>query len=198
MTCILFFNFSIHVCIYISKIYFKYNVLYLLIQACKERKVIDLVDYMYFSFLLLYYTWFLHSITFECSHETVSRSKWHWPLHFLHFVDSCWCYFGAEKLPTPVKMREGGPNEDAQMSEFQQELIQLAAVLKGDNILTSFPGKIGKDMTVKQGKDYMDDAVRRFFEAGRYAKKMGVNEEHIVQMKPSLTTRSSKSSNRNP
>ncbi|BAT88985.1 Non-specific phospholipase [Vigna angularis] len=103
-----------------------------------------------------------------------------------------------EKLPTPVKIREGGPNEDAQMSEFQQELIQLAAVLKGDNILTSFPGKIGKDMTVKQGKDYMDDAVRRFFEAGRYAKKMGVNEEHIVQMKPSLTTRSSKSSNRNP
>ncbi|ESW18114.1 hypothetical protein PHAVU_006G014100 [Phaseolus vulgaris] len=103
-----------------------------------------------------------------------------------------------EKLPTPVKIREGGPNEDAQMSEFQQELIQLAAVLKGDNILTSFPGKIGKDMTVKQGKYYMDDAVRRFFEAGRYAKKMGVNEEHIVQMKPSLTTRSSKSPNRNP
>jgi len=77
-------------------------------------------------------------------------------------------------------------------------LIQLAAVIKGDNILTSFPDTIGKDMTVKQGKDYMDEAVRRFFEAGRYARKMGVNEEHIVRMKPSLTTRSSESSNTNP
>lgn len=52
-------------------------------------------------------------------------------------------------------------------------------------------------MTVKQGKDYMDEAVKRFFEASRYAKKMGVSEEHIVQMKPSLTTRSSKSTNTN-
>ena len=115
--------------------------------------------------------------------------------YFLHFVDSCRCYFGAEKLPTPEKIRKGEPNEDAKLSEFQQELIQLAAVIKGDNILTSFPGTIGKDMTVKQGKYYMDDAVRSFFEAGRYARKMGVNEEHIVQMKPSLTTRSSKSPN---
>ncbi|KAL2322378.1 hypothetical protein Fmac_026757 [Flemingia macrophylla] len=103
-----------------------------------------------------------------------------------------------ETLPNPVKIRQGGPNEDANLSEFQQELIQLAAVLKGDNIFTSFPGTIGKDMTVKQGKDYMDDAVSRFFEAGRYARKMGVNGEHIVQMKPSLTTRSSKSANTNP
>ncbi|XP_020230449.1 non-specific phospholipase C2 [Cajanus cajan] len=103
-----------------------------------------------------------------------------------------------ETLPDPVKIRKTGPNEDANLSEFQQELIQLAAVLKGDNIFTSFPGTIGKDMTVKQGKDYMDDAVSRFFEAGRYARKMGVNEEHIVQMKPSLTTRSSRSANTNP
>ncbi|KAK7400945.1 hypothetical protein VNO78_12254 [Psophocarpus tetragonolobus] len=103
-----------------------------------------------------------------------------------------------ETLPTPVKIRKGGPNEDAKLSEFQQELIQLAAVIKGDNIFTSFPRTIGKNMTVKQGKDYMDDAVRRFFEAGRSARKMGVNEEHIVQMKPSLTTRPSKSSNTNP
>ncbi|XP_028805293.1 non-specific phospholipase C2 [Neltuma alba] len=104
-----------------------------------------------------------------------------------------------EKLPTPVKIREGGPNEQAKVSEFQQELIQLAAVLKGDNIFTSYPQAIGKDMTVKQGKAYMEDAVKRFFEAGRYAMKMGVSDEHIVQMKPSLTTRSSKqSSHSNP
>ncbi|KAK4407460.1 Non-specific phospholipase C2 [Sesamum angolense] len=49
-----------------------------------------------------------------------------------------------EKLPTPVKIRQGDANEDAKVSEFQQELIQLAAVLKGDDLLTSYPGKIGR------------------------------------------------------
>ncbi|CAI0541881.1 unnamed protein product [Linum tenue] len=70
-------------------------------------------------------------------------------------------------------------------------MLQLAAVLKGDNVLSSYPSEIGKQMTVKEGTAYMEDAVRRFFQAGVYAKKMGVDEEQIVQMKPSLTTRRS-------
>lgn len=104
----------------------------------------------------------------------------------------------TEQLPTPVRMRMGGANESAELSEFQQELLQLAAVLKGHNILTSYPEKIGKHMNVKQAKKYMDNAVRRFFQAGIYAKKMGVNEEQIVKMRPSLTTRSSKPSPNHP
>ncbi|KAK2640979.1 hypothetical protein Ddye_022742 [Dipteronia dyeriana] len=97
-----------------------------------------------------------------------------------------------ETLPTPVKIRQSGPNENAKLSEFQQEMLQLAAVLKGDHILSSFPETIGKEMTVKQGKEYMEDAVKRFLEAGLLAKKMGVDGEQVVQMKPSLTTRSTK------
>ncbi|KAL5766299.1 hypothetical protein ACOSP7_016916 [Xanthoceras sorbifolium] len=96
-----------------------------------------------------------------------------------------------ETLPTPVKIRQGAANENAKLSEFQQEMLQLAAVLKGDHILSSFPDKIGKEMTVKEGKEYMEDAVKRFLEAGLLAQKMGVDGEQIVQMKPSLTTRSS-------
>lgn len=95
-----------------------------------------------------------------------------------------------EQLPTPVRMRKGEANESAKLSEFQEELVQLAAVLKGDNILTSYPEKIGKQMNVKQGKKYMEDAVKQFLEAGLSAKRMGVNEEQIVKMRPSLTTRS--------
>ena len=53
-------------------------------------------------------------------------------------------------------------------------------------------------MNVRQGKEYVDDAVKRFFEAGLYAKKMGGDEEQIVQMRPSLTTRPSKSPSKNP
>ncbi|KAF9675660.1 hypothetical protein SADUNF_Sadunf09G0055400 [Salix dunnii] len=103
-----------------------------------------------------------------------------------------------EKLPTPTRVRKSEPNEDAKLTEFQQELLQLAAVLKGDHILTSYPDKIGKEMTVKQGNDYMDDALKRFFEAGLYAKSMGVDEEQIVQMRPSLTTRPSKPTTNQP
>lgn len=97
------------------------------------------------------------------------------------------------QLPTPTKIRKGEANENAQLSEFQQELIQLAAVLKGDDILTTYPGRIGKEMTVKEGQEYMDDSLKRFFEAGFSAKRMGVDEELIVKMRPSLTTRSSPS-----
>lgn len=97
--------------------------------------------------------------------------------------------FKTEQLPTPVKIREGDANEDAKVSEFQQELIQLAAVLKGENTLTSYPGKIAKDMTVREAKKYMESAVRGFFEAGLAAKKMGVDDEQIVKMRPSLSTR---------
>ncbi|KAL9458580.1 hypothetical protein AB3S75_007446 [Citrus x aurantiifolia] len=103
-----------------------------------------------------------------------------------------------EQLPTPIKIRQGEANENAKLSEFQQELMQLAAVLKGDHVLTSFPDNIGKDMTVKEGKEYMEDAVKRFFDAGLQASKMGVDVEQIVQMKPSLTTRSPKTSTKTP
>ncbi|KAI5673769.1 hypothetical protein M9H77_14133 [Catharanthus roseus] len=99
-----------------------------------------------------------------------------------------------EKLPVPVKIRKTEANEDAQLTEFQQELVQLAAVLNGDNVLTSYPEQIGREMSVKQGKQYMKDAVERFFGAGIAAKKMGADEDQIVEMKPSLTTRLSSSS----
>ncbi|KAJ8621167.1 hypothetical protein MRB53_029696 [Persea americana] len=98
-----------------------------------------------------------------------------------------------EQLPIPTRIRDGEANENAKMSEFQRELLQLAAVLKGDHHLTSYPDKIGKDMTVKEGQEYMEDALRRFFEAGISAKRMGVDEEQIIKMRPSLTTRSSPS-----
>ncbi|XP_010926985.1 non-specific phospholipase C2 [Elaeis guineensis] len=95
------------------------------------------------------------------------------------------------QLPTPSKIRNGEANEDAKLSEFQQELMQLASVLNGDQLLTSFEEKILKQMNVREGIAYMENAVKRFFEAGMTAKKMGVDEEKIVKMRPSLTTRSS-------
>ncbi|CAA6654039.1 unnamed protein product [Spirodela intermedia] len=93
------------------------------------------------------------------------------------------------KLSTPLRIRKGEAKEDARLSEFQQELMQLASAMTGDHILRPLQEKISKSMTVKEGLAYVDDAVARFFEAGLSARRMGVDEEQIVKMKPSLTTR---------
>ena len=46
-------------------------------------------------------------------------------------------------------------------------------------------------MTVSEGLAYMEEALARFFEAGLSVKRMRVDEEQIVKMKPSLTNRAS-------
>ncbi|ONK63602.1 uncharacterized protein A4U43_C07F16950 [Asparagus officinalis] len=97
------------------------------------------------------------------------------------------------QLPTPVQIRKAEANEEAKLSEFQQELVQLASVLNGDHLLTNFFDKVIKQMNVREGLSYMENAVKRFFEAGYSAKRLGVNDERVVKMRPSLTSRSSSS-----
>ncbi|XP_020583115.1 non-specific phospholipase C2-like isoform X2 [Phalaenopsis equestris] len=92
------------------------------------------------------------------------------------------------QLPTPVKIRKTEAMEDAPLSEFQQELAQLSSVLTGDHLLKNFKGTI-KKMTVKQGQEYAEGSIKRFLNAGLAAKMMGVEENQIVKMRPSLTTR---------
>ncbi|KAK6119293.1 hypothetical protein DH2020_046966 [Rehmannia glutinosa] len=58
------------------------------------------------------------------------------------------------KLSEPVKMRESEANEDAKLSEFQEELVQMCAVLKGDHGKDIFPHEIVKDMKVVEAVDY--------------------------------------------
>ncbi|ERN09770.1 non-specific phospholipase C1 [Amborella trichopoda] len=94
-----------------------------------------------------------------------------------------------EKLPEVVQsLRHKDPNEDAKLTEFQVELIQLASQLNGDHVLNSYPD-MGKTMTVGEANRYAEDAVSRFLEAGRAALKAGANETAIVTMRPSLTSR---------
>lgn len=81
-----------------------------------------------------------------------------------------------------------GAREDAKLSEFQVELIQLASQLNGDHVLNTYPD-IGKTMTVAEANRYAEDAVARFLEAGKIALAAGANQSAIVTMRPSLTTR---------
>ena len=77
------------------------------------------------------------------------------------------------------------------MSQFQSEIVQLAAVLNGDHFLSSFPDEISNSMNVKAAHEYVSGSVSRFLRAGKEAITLGADESTIVNMRASLTTRSS-------
>ncbi|KAG0452484.1 hypothetical protein HPP92_025148 [Vanilla planifolia] len=85
------------------------------------------------------------------------------------------------QLPTPVKIRKTEANEEAMLSEFQQELVQLASVLNGDHRTSDFQN-VMKKMNVGHGSAYVESAVKRFLEAGMAAERLGVDGEQIVKM----------------
>ncbi|KAK8586492.1 hypothetical protein V6N13_010083 [Hibiscus sabdariffa] len=96
-----------------------------------------------------------------------------------------------ETLPDAVPLRTTEAKEDAGLSEFQSEIVQLAAVLNGDHFLSSFPNEMSKNMTVKEAHEYTRGAVSRFIRASKEAVKLGADESTIVDMRSSLTTKSS-------
>ncbi|KAK4488593.1 hypothetical protein RD792_004359 [Penstemon davidsonii] len=77
-------------------------------------------------------------------------------------------------------MRETEPNEEANLNEFQEELVQLCAVLKGDHAKDVFPHKIVKDMKVVEAVDYVDGAFQKFLNDCDNAIKNGADESYIV------------------
>lgn len=94
-------------------------------------------------------------------------------------------------LPEVTPLRRTETDEKKGLSEFQSEVVQLAAVLNGDHFLSSIPDDVGKKMNVKQAHDYVRGAVSRFLRASREAIKLGAHKSTIVDMRSSLTTRSS-------
>ncbi|KAH9300989.1 hypothetical protein KI387_012572 [Taxus chinensis] len=92
-------------------------------------------------------------------------------------------------LPEVVALRETSPNEGGKLSEFQKEMVQLAAVINGDHILKSYPDEIANRMNVREANAYVEDAMSRFVEASREAMEMGAPDSTIVDMRPSLTSR---------
>ncbi|CAM8912631.1 unnamed protein product [Rhodiola kirilowii] len=95
-------------------------------------------------------------------------------------------------LPNVVPLRKSEPDENSEVTEFQNELVQMAAVLNGDHLLSSFQDdETSKKMSVKEADEYVKGAVSRFIRASKEAVMLGANESAIVDMRSSLTTRSS-------
>ncbi|KAK3198354.1 hypothetical protein Dsin_021769 [Dipteronia sinensis] len=84
------------------------------------------------------------------------------------------------KLAEPVRMRDTDAKEDAELSEFQQELVQLAAAFKGDFTKDIFPDKILENMTVAKGLKYVEDAFKKFYDDCHKARENGADESEIV------------------
>lgn len=109
---------------------------------------------------------------------------------FLFFVCEL-VWFVSAVLPDVAPLRRTEADEDRRLSEFQSEVVQLAAVLNGDHFLSSFPDEISHKMTVKEAHNYVRGAVSRFITASKEAINLGADESAIVDMRSSLTTRSS-------
>uniref|UniRef100_A0A5B7B6P2 Putative non-specific phospholipase C3-like isoform X1 n=1 Tax=Davidia involucrata TaxID=16924 RepID=A0A5B7B6P2_DAVIN len=83
-------------------------------------------------------------------------------------------------LPDPVKLRETEAEEEKQLSEFQEELVQMAATLNGDHRKDTYPQKLVENMTVLEAVNYVGGAFKTFLDECDKAKKSGADESYIV------------------
>lgn len=85
----------------------------------------------------------------------------------------------AETLPEPAKLREGESKEESMLSEFQEELVHMAAILCGDHRDKSIPHKLVENMNVSDGADYVKNAFKRFLDECEKARRNNVDESTI-------------------
>lgn len=99
----------------------------------------------------------------------------------------------AVTLPEPtLKLRDGEAKEDAKLTDFQQELVQMAATLNGDYKKDIYPHKLVEEMTVAEGAKYVEDAFKKFRGQCEKAEAEGVDGSQIVVV-PTPTTKQRKS-----
>lgn len=79
-----------------------------------------------------------------------------------------------------MKLRNVEANDRRQISEFQEELVQLAAVLKGDVKKEIYPKKLVEKMSVVEAASYCENALKSFFNECEKAKENGADESQVV------------------
>ncbi|KAJ4778496.1 Non-specific phospholipase C4 [Rhynchospora pubera] len=87
-------------------------------------------------------------------------------------------------LPEAKKLRETGAKEMSQISDFQKELVQLAAVLNGDHAKDIYPDKLVDGMTVAKAAQYVNDAYKVFRKECDQCIKAGMDGSHIPIVEP--------------
>jgi phospholipase C len=82
-------------------------------------------------------------------------------------------------LPEAKKLRQSGAKEEVEISDFQKEMVQLAAVLNGDYTKDIYPDKLVEGMTVAEAAQYVIDAYNVFREECEKCIKAGMDGSHI-------------------
>lgn len=82
-------------------------------------------------------------------------------------------------LPDPVKLRESGPKEAAQLNDFQESLVQLAATMNGDHKKDIYPHKLVENMTVVEAVKYIESAFEMFCREHEGAPENGSNDAGV-------------------
>ena len=90
------------------------------------------------------------------------------------------CVHNVVTLPEPVRLRDFEANEERNLSDFQGELVQLAAVLRGDHTKDTYPHKLVETMTVAQAATYCDEALKIFLEECEKARQTGADENAVI------------------
>jgi phospholipase C len=102
---------------------------------------------------------------------------------FYDLSDHC-----AEKLPEPIKLREAAAKEQAKLSEFQEELVLMAATLNGDHRKSIYPDKLIENMCVTDAVKYVEDAFNTFLNECEKARQNGADGSEIVDCADTCST----------
>ncbi|KAK4414357.1 Non-specific phospholipase C4 [Sesamum alatum] len=84
-----------------------------------------------------------------------------------------------ETLSEPVKLRETEAKDNAKLSEFQDELVQMTAALCGDHRKEGFSHKLVENMTVADGVEYVKGAFKKFLDECEKARRNGADGSTI-------------------
>ncbi|KAG6510134.1 non-specific phospholipase C3-like [Zingiber officinale] len=86
-------------------------------------------------------------------------------------------------LPEATKLRETEAAEEAKLSDFQKEMVQLGAVLNGDHAKDVYPWKLVEEMTVAEGAAYVKSAFEAWRKACEKCRESGADGSHVVELK---------------
>lgn len=87
-------------------------------------------------------------------------------------------------MPEAKKLRQTGAKEDAKISDFQKEMVQLAAVLNGDHAKDIYPDKLMEGMTVAEAAQYVNNAYKVFRKECDRCIEAGMDESHVPIVLP--------------
>ncbi|XP_010485694.1 PREDICTED: non-specific phospholipase C5 [Camelina sativa] len=85
-----------------------------------------------------------------------------------------------ETLSNPIKMRGTVAKQNAELSDFQEELVIVAVGLKGDYKNEELIHKLCKQTCIADACKYVTNAFEKFLQESRKARERGCDENNIV------------------